>query len=290
MCLMNSRYVEWLQKQRIPLFKAGDIYWRFYQGALIPAPATPCFVELSQDHANALLKDSGAMFIRYASDPCEKTTEWWFIVCDTYSHAKLSSNTRSKINRGNKRCSVKQIETEWIADQGYGCYTTAFKRYKNVVPISKEEFRNSILKTLGGPFEYWGIFIGDRLVGYCQCIIENSEVSTNVFKFDPSFLKHYTSYALINSLLSHYVVEQHMIVSNSVRSIAHDTNMQDLLLKFGFRKQFCHLNIVYKPWLEYVVQILYPLRKLIAIMPDIGFVHKMQSILIQEELRRTFNV
>ncbi len=283
---MNSRYVEWLQTKGECLFKAGDMYWSLYQGALVPSPATTYYVELSHDDAKALLRESGAWFIRYSSDPCEQETDWWYIICDTYDPKMNSSNTRSKINRGNKRCSVKLIGAEWIADQGYGCYTTAFERYKNAIPASEEDFRKNILSTLRAPFEYWGVFVENRLVGYCQCIIENSEVATNVIKFDPSFLKDYTSYALINSLLMHYVVERHMSVSNGNRPVAHDSNMQGFLLKLGFRRQFCRLNVVYQPWLEFVVQTLYPLRKLITTMPGLGLVNKLQSILFQEELRR----
>lgn len=273
-----------------PLFKAEDIYWRFYQGALVPAPATPCFVELSHEDAKALLKGSGAMFIRYASHPCEKATEWWYIVCDTFDLKMLSSNMRNQIKRGNSSCSVRKIDGEWFADHGYGCYFASYSRYKNANPASKEVFNNDVLATLNGPFEYWGVFVEDYLAGYCQCIVEGNQISTNIIKFNPSFLKHYISYALINTLLMHYVVERHMSVSNSVRSIAHDTNMQNFLLKFAFRKQFCRLNVVYQPWLDFTVKRLYPFRKLVATLPDLGPVHKMQSILVQEELRRTFNV
>ena len=51
------------------LFKGGGIYWRLYKGTLAPAPAFPCFVELNEYEAKAFLKECGAWFIRYASEP-----------------------------------------------------------------------------------------------------------------------------------------------------------------------------------------------------------------------------
>jgi hypothetical protein len=77
-----------------------------------------------------------------------------------------------------------------------------------------------------------------------------------------------------------------MMVSNGSRSISHDTNMQDYLLKFGWHKQFCRLNIVYGPLAEIGVKALYPFRRYISRLPDHGVLHKVQSVLFQEQLRR----
>lgn len=288
--MMKSRYVEWLQRQGVPLFKAGNMYWCLYQGALVPALATPCFIELRYDEAKDILKGSGAWFLRYSSEPCDNETEWWYILCDKYDPKKISSKTRQNINRGKRKCSVRIINVEWLAKNGYECYFAAFSRYKNATPVSEEEFRKSILKTKEGPFEYWGVFMEGRLAGYCQCIVDGNDVVTSVTKYDPNYLRHRTTYSLINSLINHYVVDHNMVLSNGTRSIAHDTNYQDVLINLGFRKQFCRLNVVYHPWLEIFIQTLYPLRKLIGHLPNRGLVNKMQSILVQEKLRRAFDI
>lgn len=286
----NSNYVEWLKKQGVPLFEGGGIYWRLYQGVLVPAPATPCFIEIDSKEARALIKESGALFLRYESEPCEKETEWWIITCDSYNPEKLSSKIRNMIKRGNRNCSVQPIEAVWLAEHGYECYFAAFSRYKNARPVAKNIFQDSLFKTLDGPFEYWGVFVQDHLSGYCQCVIESNEVSTNIIKHHPEYLKYYTSYALISSLVNHYVAKNAMILSNSARSILHDTNMQDFLLKLGFRKQFCHLNIVYKTWLKILVQGLYPMHRLMKKLPVTNHIYKLQALLFQEELRRACSV
>lgn len=213
---MNSKYIEWLKEQAVPLFEGGGIYWRIYQGALVPAPATPCFVTLTNEEAKILLKKSKAWFIRYASDPCSHETEWWYVICDSYNLDKLSSKTRREINRGNSNCSVRFIDAEWLAKYGYECYASAYARYKNASPVSRDQFRKSILSTIEGPFEYWGVFINDHLAGYCQCIVEDCEVSTNVIKLSPEYLRYYTSYSLITTMIKHYVVERGVCLSGTV--------------------------------------------------------------------------
>jgi hypothetical protein len=282
---MNN-YVKWLQKQGVRLFISGNTYWRIYQGALIPASAAPCFAKLNLDESQVLLQESGAWFLRYASDPCEQETSWWYIICDSYDPKKLSSNTRSKINRGNRRCSVRKINADWLAEHGYPCYLAAYQRYENAMPVSQEVFYQNIVVAQGDIFEYWGVFFENKLAGYCQCIVEDMDVCTSVIKYDPTYLKYYSSYALMNRLINHYVVNRGMVVNNGSRSIAHDTNMQDFLLKLGFRKQFCYLNVIYQLRLKLAIQFLFPLQSIFAKLPDQGLVHKVKSLLFQEELRR----
>lgn len=284
---MKNCYAEWLKKRGWTLFKGVNAYWQLYRGALIPATTAPCFIgEMDPTEAKSLLKESGAWFLRFSSDPCEEETSWWYTVCDKCDPQEFSSNTRSKINRSRKRCSVERVSAEWLAEHGYPCYVAAHSRYKGAVASSQERFRKNILNTIGGPFEHWGVFVEKNLSGYCQCVIEENNVATNVIKFDPDHLKNYISYALMSHLINHYVVERSMVISNGTRSIAHDTNIQDFLLKLGFRKQYCRLNIMYRPWVEVGARVIFPFRQLIARLPDTGSLSKLQTFLAQEELRR----
>jgi len=148
------------------------------------------------------------------------------------------------------------------------------------------DYYDMIIRTSDGPFEYWAVFIGDNLAGYCQCIVEEDHVVTDVFKFHPAFLKQYSPYALITGLIRHYQIGRGLTLSNGSRSVAHDTTFQDFLLKLGFRKLFCSLNIVYQPWLGTTLNALYPARKLIRKIPSTGHLYRLQSLLYQEELRR----
>lgn len=287
---MNNNYVTWLRERGVPLFKAGDTYWQWYKNALIPACVGPCFVNLHRKHAKVLLQESRAWFLRYSSDPVEERSAWWYIICDSFDLGRLSAKARNQIKRGNRSCTVRRLDAEWLAKNGHSCYLAAFRRYRNATPVGDEAFRKSILTTIGGPVEFWGVFVGQHLAGYCQCLIESGDVATSVMKLDSDYLEHYTSYALINRLVDHYVVEHGMRISNGNRSIAHDTNFQDFLLKLGFRRQYCRLNLVYRPWLKAGIGMAFPFRGLIASFPSFpdraGIVDKFQSLLLQEQLQR----
>lgn len=286
---MRSSYLDWLIKQNVSLFEGGGTYWRLYHRALIPIGFEYSDVKLRTEDAKALLKKSGAWFIRYSSNPSREKTEWWYLVCDKYDPKDISAKTRETINRGNRKCVIRQVSGDWLANNGYGCHLAAFTRYKNAKPLSEESFRNNILSTLKGPFEYWGIFVQDNLAGYCQCIVEENTVYFTVSKYDPAYLKYQITYAHINKLIQHYVVQRGMVLYSGTRSIAHETNYQDLLLKLGHRKQHCTLNIIYQPWLIIAINTLFPLCKFIDKLPDIGLFHRLQVALYQEGLRRASN-
>jgi hypothetical protein len=142
------------------------------------------------------------------------------------------------------------------------------------------------MRTVGGPFDYWAVFVENNLAGYCQCIVEQGSVATNVIKLNPDYLKHYSAYALISNLIEHYVSTQGKTLSNGTRSVAHDTNIQDLLLKLGFRRQYCKLNVIYVPLLAAAARVAFPFRRMIASLPDHGVAHKLRVFIFQEELKR----
>lgn len=224
--------------------------------------------------------------MRYSSAPCERETSWWFIVCDHYDPASINAKTRQNIRRGRRECTVEQLDAEWLAHNGYQCYTSAFSRYSGIKPVNGTYFREMVLRTISGPFSYWGVFHGMQLSGFCQCITDGKQVSMNVTKYDPEYLRHRSAYALIDKLIQSYVLDHGMILSNGNRSIAHNTNYQDVLLGLGFQKQFCKLNITYNPLLKFGVEALYPLHPLLSKLPYMRYVPKLKALLLQEQIRR----
>ncbi|MCR4401057.1 MAG: hypothetical protein NUV35_09390, partial [Syntrophomonadaceae bacterium] len=74
-------------------------------------------------------------------------------------------------------------------------------------------------------------------------------------------------------------------LSNGSRSISHDTNMQDFLAKFGFRKEYCLLRVAYRPVVDLAVRALYPFRGLISSLQG-RRAQPVSAILFQEELKR----
>jgi hypothetical protein len=179
------------------------------------------------------------------------------------------------------------LSPDWLAEHGYECYRAAFESYRGAKPDDREEYQQTLLSCIGGPFEYWGAFADGELVGYTKCVVEENYVAIVFGKFDPNFRHLYATYALFDSMLSHYVTERGMAVNVGYRSVLHDSNIQDFCRnKFGFRNLFCRLNIGYQTWLAGMVSSIYPFRRFVYGMPPVSKMRRLQALMVLEECRR----
>ena len=241
---------------------------------------------LLEDEARKLLNESGASLIRYFTRLSEAPTEFWWVGCDSYGAMLPHKKTRNQIRRAYKTCTVRRIGTDILKEQGYACYTAAFSRYKDASPVSSEEFTRQIDKQEGAPYERWGVFVDSALAGFANCVAEDGWVSLVSMKLDPAFLEHYPAYALMDTLCTEYVEKSGRGIWNGFRPVSHDTNMQEFLTKFGFRRNYCDLKIVYSARLRPLISLGFALRPVIKLLPNLGPMSSFQSLLLQESFRR----
>ena len=286
MTIINN-YTDYILAQGGIVIDVGGVRWMKYQGALIPAAAMPVHVDLNLHEAKQMLKQTSALFLRFTNRPSEQETNWWYMVCHHYDITKVSSNTRSKIHRGLKRLQVKLVEPSWMAENGYECHVKSYQRYKYASPQSEAVFRRFMQSMDNQPFfDVWSCTRQDKVVGYILCLCEDDGVFMHTIDISPEGLHDYAAYAMLHCLLEKYVNEKHLAVSNGSRSISHATEMQDFLNKFGFKREYCQLHVVYRSDVAVAVRVLYPLRKILRAFEIIPFVHKVSAVLYQEQILR----
>jgi hypothetical protein len=281
-------YLDWLRKKDAPLFEAGGNWWTSYREALVPASAKPEPVDLELVQARKLLKQSGKLFLRHFTRRFSEPTDFWYTACNQYEPQSLSRKVRNQIRRAYKSCVVRRTDPVWLAENAYDCYTAAFARYHNQIPQPKQAFETNLLRDIGGPFEFWAVFVEERLAGYSKCVVGPDYAVTTVFLLDPSYFNFYPAYALIDTILRTYVAEGGKTLSNGFKSVSHDTNMHGFLLKFGYRNVFCDLRIVYRPALDVCVKCIFPMKAIIDRIPDTHLTFGVKALLKQEEIRRSF--
>lgn len=283
-------YVTWLRNSDVPIFEIGGAWWRPYQRALVPAGLNPRPIQLSKSEEREALQKSGCLFLRYFTRRFDHPTEFWYVACIQYDFDKLSANTRSKLRRGQKRCAVRQIDGEWLATHGYSCYLAAHTRYQGALVLSEAEFEENERRCIGGPFDSWGVFIEDQLVGYARCVVGEDYVATLVLKFHPDYLKSYSAYALMDAILGKYVRDEHKLATNGFRSLVHDTNMQQFLEQFAFQKIYCDLKMVYRPSIGFIIRLLYPFMASLDRVLNFPGLSEVKHLLAQERVHRSFKV
>ena len=282
-----STYADYLISQGETVLELAGVPWMKYNKALIPATAMPVYVKLSRDEAVKAIKATRALFLRYSSEPQTTETNWWNMVCRHYDIMAVSPNTRSKIHRGLKRLKIRRVSPQWLAKQGYDCHVQSYARYQHASPMSRQAFEKFIVSFNGLPiFDLWACSNSKALVGYIICLREDNGVFMHTIDLTPTGLHDYSAYAMIHHLLDYYVNDTGIPVTNGARSVAHETAMQEFLRKFGFKREYCQLHVVYRPDIDLIVRLLYPFRHWLKPIEKLNFIHKVAAVLFQEEIAR----
>ena len=131
----------------------------------------------------------GAMW-NYDHDYTEEGP-WYRCMCDTvdYDVSKIKSkNARHNVNRGLKRCVVRQVRYPWLADNGYEVYVNATSRYSSFRVESKDEFKERMEGYAKVPgTEAFGVLVDGKLVAYKTLFICGQSVRGDTARFDPAY-------------------------------------------------------------------------------------------------------
>ncbi|MBT6014217.1 MAG: hypothetical protein HOG85_05290 [Flavobacteriales bacterium] len=263
--------------------------WRRYNGALVPL--VPPHVDVDITDIDEKISETNSYFARWTSDfDSKREGEFWYVIQDNPMEIEdYSKNTRSKIRRGLKKCSVELVNKLRILEEGFECYNAAFLNY-NTHLLSKTifEFENEILE-LEGEWEFWGIFYENKMIGYSQNKIVGDYCDYSTIKFHPDYLKLYPSYSLFFTMNKYYLNEKKFkYVNDGARSISHETNIQEFLVqKFQFRKAYCKLHVHYSPKIKMILKLIYPVQFLISFL-KFGVFKKINVLLFQEKIRKSY--
>ena len=153
-------------------------------------------------------------------------------------------------------------------------------------------------KTFLNSLDKWNDYIvlgafsreNNELCGYAQLSYESDRfIGFNALKTKPNHEKNAVNTGLVEGVLSYFddFLKNGGYICDGARSINHETAFQDYLEKyFEFKKAYCNLHIAYNPKIKWVIKLLYPFRKLLRMFDRFGFVHKINAILMMEQLVR----
>jgi hypothetical protein len=228
---------------------------------------------LSSADAASALRALGGMLVRttggFGKGP--GSDEWYAVVCRKFTdvHEKPSANVRSKLRRGLRNCEVRPISAEELAASGYQVYAGAQQRYGDGSVIRRESFVAHTMAAAGfeDVTQHWGVFCDETLAGYSSnYLFGTTEALYATLRFDPAYFRRYTSYALFQRMGQHYLGEQGFAyVNNGLRSILHDTQVQDFLEhNFGFERAYTPVDVKYRLPYGALVRATFPLRGLLS--------------------------
>jgi hypothetical protein len=244
--------------------------------------------------AGKLLRKHDAFLIRWDENFDGYTeSEWWHVIKDSLETMdSLSASTRSKVRRGLRRYLCAPCSRAAVIAEGFPVYASAYKRYTTFEPCLDESRFIEAIYQLPVETEFWSVRDLDsgRLVAFSENVVRDNSCLYNTIWFTPDGLKKYSSYALFHEMNKYYLNDVGLkYVSDGTRSISHQTNIHEFLqAKFGFRKSYSRLHVIYSKWLFPLVVLLYPFYFFLRLMPGSLF-RKISVILEQERIRRSCN-
>ncbi|MBT7895680.1 MAG: hypothetical protein HN564_01670 [Flavobacteriales bacterium] len=264
--------------------------WRKYHGALIPWKPPHLDLGFSRNDIQTQISKHNAFFARWTTNfDSRKQSVFWYIINDkSIDISDYSANTRSKINRGFKKLTVRKISKSELLKDGYSVYKNALKRYNFILNVLSNKQFISEIENLDENWDLWGVYTlnTNKLVAYSLNRLVDDYCDYSTIKFDPSFLKNYSSYVLYYSMNKYYLNDKNFqYVNNGTRSVSHQTNIHDFLIdKFKFRKAYCKMEVAYSPLLKFFVKYLFFMRHIISFIP-LNIFRKLYVILHQENIK-----
>lgn len=294
---MEPKYANLLKTLGYPVFEIDGVNWYAYNGFLRPACLPHVQPQIRSEQARRALAASGCRFVRWESDFGQaQGSRWWHVLRQApYSMDQLSGNTRSKVRRGAKRLSARRLDPDVVAAQGMNVCRAAVERYgRDGFLPSEQVFEAKVEAARRHPesFEFFGVFRDDQLVGYSENHIDSGAVFWESIWYDPDALRDYSSYLLTHAMLDYYLNELGLhYASDGSRSLYHDTGVQNFFVeKFGFRRQYARLHVLYSPMLARVMIALRPFQTLIEKAKQgsrFDIFARLNGVLLQDEIARS---
>src|SRR5690554_3779610 len=270
-------------------FLSSAIFWRDNQGGILPLSPSFKLAGIDEASARRVLSESGSLFLRWESDfDGKESGVWWHIIKDSFDElAGLPKKTRYMVRKAAKLYETCSVAREEIIKNGYAVYKSAYERYETHEPMySRDMFCDAVSK-LPENTEFWAVFEKEsqRMVGFSENYIEDGTCFYVTMWLEPESMTKFSGYLLFHEMELHYLKERGFkYISDGARSLSHDTNIHDFLeSKFGFRKAYARLHVVYVPWLAMAVKLAFPFRHLLAAVP-LGAFQKATILLKQEEI------
>lgn len=228
-------------------------------------------VELTAAEADALLARLGGWWVQWttSADAAAAARGWYAVICRTFTPVESieSSNVRSKLRRGLKRCGVERVTLDAFIEKAFEIHDAAVSDYERsaVSRLDRAAFQAALERERG--FDdlrhYWLVTIDGAPAAYAKNLLHDRiEVDYTAVKFHPEHLKHYTSYALLHEMNRHYLAESGFeYASDGQRSIHHDTSFQEFLIRdLGFEAHPLALRVRYARRLAMGLRLARPLR------------------------------
>ncbi len=189
------------------------------------------------------------------------------IVCDDpeYSLQNMSSNTRSKVRRGLRRCEVRPVAFDELARLGQQADRDTMVRQGREPRLLGErwdEYWRCAAETEG--MEGWAAFVGDELAAFLVTVgFSDGPVEYLLARSRTDMLGSYPNNALIYACTEELLTRRQVAkITFGLESLEAVNRLDDFKFGMGFRAEEVRQRVVFRPALRRILS-LQPVRSLL---------------------------
>ena len=208
-------------------------------------------VVVSEAEAKRVLRDTGAVGLRYVTDVAEGSRESYQIVAKgaDYCLENLASNARSKIRRGLKRHELARISGEELETAGLQAFMDTLDRQDRRSRSSLESWKR-LLRAADRQeaVEIWGAWHGDTLAAYLMIFLIDDVCEFYQGRSRNDYLKHYPNNALV------YYLTEEMLAKRGLREVTYGleslepvSSVDAFKWSMGFERKPIFQRVVFHP-------------------------------------------
>lgn len=223
--------------------------------------------KLPEEECKQLLKKGGLIVRNTYNWDTQGPTSFWYVIKDQFGGIEeLPTKVRNQVRKSLKTYLFRIVTYDEMLHYGCDLFNKSRERFAgNSLKITEKQWERRIS---GNNLEFWMGF--DRETGNPASFAINSlfhdYCDYSTMGISPDFPNNtYPMYGLIYEMNRYYLERRRVpFVCDGSRSITEHSNIQSVLEgKFRFRKAYCELQVMYKPWIGTVVRFLFPFRHLL---------------------------
>jgi hypothetical protein len=250
-----ENYAEWLRRQGLRVLRTESSFWVEAGAHIYQAFPYHWIIQPSELEIKEFLVRERIIGLRYSTsfDADQGKVSYHAVLeNNSYNLEFLSSNSRSKVRRGLKRCRIEPITLYVLAKDGWKLREDTLERQGRIKCMNQPAWRRICLAAEGLPgFEAWGAFVESDLAA----TILTAQVENVCYMLYPqSHRKYFGEY--VNNALS-FEVTREMLSKRGVKEVFYGlhsldapASVDEFKFRMGYTAKPVRQRVVFHPWLR----------------------------------------
>ena len=250
---MNAAvFAEWLKRQGHRVARSASGLWydagpRIFQSVPFHRVIEPSEVELDR-----VLRENKVLGLRFSAPASYGAgrLSYHTLAGPPYGSPQLSANARSSTSRGLRRCAVKPISLERLAEEGWALQEDTMARQGRVGGMDASRWRRLCLAAKGlEGFEAWAALVDGRLAA---SILVAQLDDTGYFLYPQShraYFKFHVNNALVYTLTTELLSRPTIkTVFYGLESLDAPPSVDEFKFRMGYTAHPIRQRVVFHPW------------------------------------------